>query len=66
MDSNVTFDMSGRVLKRERKILRKHLKILYNYCLQKPKFKLQSSPSKRNTRCSREYIDEFFNTAIGY
>ena len=62
--SNVTFDASGRVVKRERKILGKYLKLLYNYCLQKSsstllfKIKLQSSPSKGNTRCSWEYINE--------
>ena len=35
-NSNVTFDVSGRVLKRERKLLRKYLKILYSFCLEKP------------------------------
>ena len=33
--TTVTFDVSGRALKQETKILRKYLKILYDYCLQK-------------------------------
>ena len=61
---NVTLDVTECVLKRERKILRKYLKIciIFVYISQIQhygfKIKLQSSPSKGNTRCSREQINE--------